>query len=58
MPAAIYVTYPRKEGATFDMDYYINTHMQLVAKHWGPYSMKDWTVTQFEKDDPSGRRAV
>lgn len=36
------------------MDYYLNTHMSIVDKHWGPYGMKSWTVTQFENDDPSG----
>jgi hypothetical protein len=54
MAAFIYVSYPAKEGATFDMDYYLNTHMKLVEKHWTQFGMKDWTVVQFRKDDPSG----
>ncbi|KAK4569593.1 hypothetical protein LTR86_003356 [Recurvomyces mirabilis] len=55
MPALIYVSYPRVEGAKFDMDYYLNTHMKIVEKHWTSYGMKDWTVVQFQKDDPSGQ---
>jgi len=54
MVALIYVSYPRKPGAKFDMDYYINTHMKIVEKHWTPFGMKDWTVVQFKEDDLSG----
>ncbi|KAK5081558.1 hypothetical protein LTR05_007689 [Lithohypha guttulata] len=55
MSTAIYVSYPRQEGINFDLDYYINTHMKLVEKHWGPHGMKSWTIVQFDKDDPSGK---
>ncbi|KAK5115111.1 hypothetical protein LTR62_001808 [Meristemomyces frigidus] len=55
MVALIYVSYPFVDGAKFDMDYYLNTHMRIVEKHWSPYGMKDWTVVQFQKDDPSGQ---
>ncbi|KAK5070168.1 hypothetical protein LTS08_008407 [Lithohypha guttulata] len=55
MSTAIYVSYPRQEGINFDLDYYINTHMKLVEKHWGPHGMKSWTIVQFDKDDPSGQ---
>ncbi|KAK3726087.1 hypothetical protein LTR37_000235 [Vermiconidia calcicola] len=54
MSAYVYVSYPRKEGATFDIDYYLNTHMKIVDKHWTSYGMKSWTVVQFEEGDPSG----
>lgn len=30
----VQVTYPRTEGSKFDADYWVNTHMQLVAEHW------------------------
>lgn len=29
------VTYPRQEGATFDYDYYVKTHLPLVSEIWG-----------------------
>lgn len=28
------VTYPRREGARFDFDYYANTHLPLIAGAW------------------------
>jgi uncharacterized protein (TIGR02118 family) len=30
----ISVIYPRSEGATFDYDYYEQTHLPLVAQRW------------------------
>ncbi|MEQ9640330.1 MAG: EthD family reductase [Alphaproteobacteria bacterium] len=41
----ISVMYPEGEGATFDMDYYMNTHMPLVDKHVG-HVLKGKTVLQ------------
>jgi uncharacterized protein (TIGR02118 family) len=29
------VFYPETEGATFDQDYYVNTHVPLACKAWG-----------------------
>ncbi|KAF2261862.1 hypothetical protein CC78DRAFT_535320 [Lojkania enalia] len=46
------VLYPRKEGATFDLDYYTKTHMPMVAKHWGKYGLKGWWVTKYNDDSP------
>lgn len=54
MAVVIYVNYPHKEGVTFDMDYYLNTHMQIVQKRWGPHGLQRWTVVKFEEGDPSG----
>lgn len=55
MSAVIYVNYPVQEGITFDMDYYLNTHMQLVQQHWGPHGLQKWSVVKFEEGDPSGK---
>lgn len=33
--AVVTVIYPHSEGATFDFDYYEDTHLPLVGKHWG-----------------------
>lgn len=45
MPARISVLYPRK--ASFDMDYYLKTHMPLAAKSWKAHGLKKYTVTQY-----------
>jgi len=36
------------------MDYYLQSHMALVDKHWRSYGLKSWSVQQFEDKDPSG----
>lgn len=32
------------------MEYYLNTHMPLVEKLWGPQGLRGWTVTTGDKD--------
>jgi uncharacterized protein (TIGR02118 family) len=39
------IMYPDAEGATFDMDYYINKHIALVKELCGP-AIKECTVEQ------------
>ncbi|KAF2750805.1 hypothetical protein M011DRAFT_455792 [Sporormia fimetaria CBS 119925] len=46
------VLYPRKDGATFNMDYYLSTHMELVSKYWKQHGLKSWSVTQLGPDSP------
>lgn len=48
--AQVKVLYPRKEGSTFDLHYYLTTHMPLVSKHWTPYGLKGYTVTRYTDD--------
>ncbi|KAL1306226.1 hypothetical protein AAFC00_004317 [Neodothiora populina] len=50
MPASVIVQYP--QGSKFDMDYYLSSHMPLVAKHWGPAGLKSWKVLKFGDDQP------
>lgn len=38
--------YPRDEGSTFDMSYYLSHHMPMVAKAWGPFGMVSWSVME------------
>ena len=33
------VMYPNEEGATFNIDYYRTTHMELVKKHLKPFGL-------------------
>ena len=35
MSIFVTVQYPNKEGSRFDMDYYINNHLPLVAEKFG-----------------------
>ncbi|KIV97077.1 hypothetical protein PV10_00872 [Exophiala mesophila] len=47
MSANATVLYPAEGDSTFDLDYYLKTHMPLVAEKWGPYGLKNWTVVKF-----------
>ena len=42
------VLYPNEDDATFDMDYYISTHMPLVADNWKQYGLQGWEVIKLE----------
>jgi uncharacterized protein (TIGR02118 family) len=44
------VVYPNEPDTTFDTDYYLKTHMPLVAQHWGPAGLKSWSVVKYERD--------
>jgi uncharacterized protein (TIGR02118 family) len=37
--ANLVVSYPRRAGATFDPDYYRDTHIPLVERAWGASGM-------------------
>ncbi|MCJ8273904.1 MAG: EthD family reductase [Psychrosphaera sp.] len=36
------VIYPNKDNGQFDFDYYMATHMPLVAKLYTEYGLKSW----------------
>lgn len=42
----ITVLYPRDEGSTFDMKYYLSTHLPMVEKAWKPHGAKNWNVIE------------
>ncbi len=46
------VIYPRREGGTFDMKYYIDTHMALVSEGWKPEGLVTWEIVEFAGDAP------
>jgi len=50
-PFACVVAYPSttSDGSktTFDMSYYLATHMTMIDKYWGPHGMKSWSIAQF-----------
>ena len=47
MSAHATVLYPADADATFDLDYYLKTHMPLVAEKWTPYGLKSWSVVKY-----------
>lgn len=51
MTVAVTVVYPA--DCKFDEDYYLKTHMPLVAKKFGPHGLKTWRITRLEHADPS-----
>lgn len=50
--AQILVLYPRKDGATFNKDYYLATHMPLVKKHWEKHGLSSYKVSELNADGP------
>jgi uncharacterized protein (TIGR02118 family) len=40
----ITVLYPNTSDATFNMDYYLKTHMPMVAEEFGPYNFEGYSV--------------
>lgn len=47
MSFALQLLYPTSEGATFNRDHYLNHHMPLVTKLWGPMGMTGWTIVEY-----------
>ena len=44
MAATVTVLYDNVEDATFDLDYYMATHMPLVDTKFKPFGLKGWRV--------------
>ena len=51
----ISVLYPRDDSSTFDMDYYLGTHLPMAEKAWAPHGMIAWNV--IEIPNPPGGKA-
>lgn len=49
--ATVTVLYPAKEGATFNMDYYLSTHMPLVSKLWSSFGLKHYYITDLRHSE-------
>jgi uncharacterized protein (TIGR02118 family) len=50
--AQVIVAYPRNKDSKFDKEYYLSTHMPLVAKYWKKHGFKSYTVTELNADGP------
>jgi uncharacterized protein (TIGR02118 family) len=50
--ANVMVLYPRKEGSTFDKEYYLKTHMPLAMRLWQRHGFKSYAVSELNADGP------
>jgi uncharacterized protein (TIGR02118 family) len=46
------ILYPKQSDSTFDMKYYLASHIPLVQDRWSSLGLHNWTVLQFEGDAP------
>ncbi|TQV90931.1 hypothetical protein V2A60_008392 [Cordyceps javanica] len=44
--ATVNILYP--SGPSFDLDYYLNTHMPIVQENWKPFGLESWEIIVFE----------
>ncbi|KAM0541961.1 hypothetical protein ACHAPJ_013023 [Fusarium lateritium] len=45
-------------GPSFNMDYYVNKHMPVVASKWGPYGLKSYKILTFQEGAPYQVQAI
>jgi hypothetical protein len=50
-PTYTTILYPKEKNSQFNMDYFLEIHMPLVVKHWGPYGLVGYDVVQFHATD-------
>ncbi|KAK7542060.1 uncharacterized protein J3D65DRAFT_599864 [Phyllosticta citribraziliensis] len=56
-PITLTVFYPADPDATFDHDYYVNTHMPMAEKLWRPMGMLGYRTFKIQSPTPSGDAA-
>lgn len=44
--ATLQFVYPTSSAASFNLDYYLNHHLPLVEKLWGPEGLLSWTASK------------
>ncbi|RAL02820.1 uncharacterized protein BO80DRAFT_463071 [Aspergillus ibericus CBS 121593] len=47
MSFTVTVVFPNDADAEYNIDYYTQTHMTLIEKHWSKYGLKGWSVTKY-----------
>lgn len=50
--ASVLVLYPRKDGAKFNEQYYVDNHMPLVYKNWKAFGFTSYKITKFAPEAP------
>ncbi|KAF2091880.1 hypothetical protein K490DRAFT_30888 [Saccharata proteae CBS 121410] len=58
MPIAITVLYPNVSDATFNLEYYLSSHMPMVQKEFGAHGMKGWRVQKYVGRSPYSMQAT
>ncbi|KAJ8071454.1 hypothetical protein OCU04_001774 [Sclerotinia nivalis] len=58
MSVIVTVMYPKTETSTFDLDYYMKTHMPLVQEKWSPHGLTNWTVTKLDESTGYSMQAL
>ncbi|CAA9957489.1 hypothetical protein CFE70_001067 [Pyrenophora teres f. teres 0-1] len=53
MSSQVLVLYPRTPTSTFNKDYYLSTHMDLVKSVWGKYGLKSYSVVETSPESGS-----
>ena len=48
------ILFPRGDGANFNVEYFLNTHVPLVLKHYKPLGLKSYTIVKLADDAPFG----
>ena len=48
--AVVQVIYPKEARGDFNMTYYLESHMPLVQKLWGPFGLKSWTINVLQPE--------
>ena len=56
-PITITVLYPNEPSTTFNMDYYLSTHMPLVQRLWKSHGLTNWRITKFNGTADPGVKA-
>lgn len=47
--AFVEVTYPASAASDFKMDYYVNTHCELLKEHWSGHGLRQLTLVKGEE---------
>lgn len=49
MTFVVTALYPASEGTTFNMTYYVPTHMPLVESFWKEHGLLHWKLVKFDE---------
>lgn len=49
LPTVVTILYPATKN--FNLDYYLENHMPLAQKTWGPYGLQSYTVSRVVAGD-------